>query len=179
MAGSWSRGEYAFALVIGLVDGILTSLVLAAGKVMSVGELIQLPDVARVAVVASISAAFTFFVAQYSRFRHELVHAEKHLTLGSRGPLVKTQLGRAVFIESVIGSVISGACSFVGAVLPLLFAMIRPGETWLSIGAPIATLGFFGGFLGRSVYGNALLWAIGLMSIGAVLTFVGLKVHIM
>lgn len=179
MARSWSRGEYVFALVIGLVDGILTSLVLAAGKVMSVGESIQLPDVVRVAVVASISAAFTFFVAQYSRFRHELVHAEKHLTLGSRGRLAKTQLGRAVFCESVLGSIVSGSCSFAGAVFPLLFAMIRPGETWLSIGAPIVALGLLGGFLGRSVHGNALLWAIGLVSIGAVLTFVGLKVHIM
>src|SRR5437870_2624483 len=163
MAGSSSRGDYAFALVIGLVDGILTALILAAGKVVAAGESIHLSDLLRVAVVASISAAFTFFVAQYSRFRHELVHAEKHLPLGSRGPLVKTQLGRAVFTESVIGSVISGACSFIGAVLPLLFAMIRPGATWISLGAPIAALGLLGGFLGRSTYGNTLVWAIGLM----------------
>jgi predicted membrane protein (TIGR00267 family) len=120
MAGSSSRGDYAFALVIGLVDGILTALILAAGKVVAARESIHLSDLLRVAVVASISAAFTFFVAQYSRFRHELVHAERHLTLGSRGPLVKTRLGHAVFIESIVGSVISGTCSFIGAVLPLL-----------------------------------------------------------
>jgi hypothetical protein len=59
------------------------------------------------------------------------------------------------------------------------FAMIRPGATWISLGTPIAALGLLGGFLGRSAYGNALLWAIGLMGIGAVLTFVGIKVHIM
>ncbi|MGB9475742.1 MAG: hypothetical protein WCE87_11815, partial [Candidatus Udaeobacter sp.] len=93
MAGSSSRGDYGFALVIGLVDGILTALILAAGRVTAAGDVIHLSDVLRVAVVASFSAAFTFFVAQYSRFRHELVHAEKHLTLGSRGPLAKTHLG--------------------------------------------------------------------------------------
>jgi predicted membrane protein (TIGR00267 family) len=179
MAGSWSKGDYVFALVIGLVDGILTALVLAAGKVIAAGASIHLPDVLRVAVVASISAAFTFFVAQYSRFRHELVHAAKHLTLHSRGWLAKTQLGRIVFREAVMGSVVSGLCSFMGAVFPLLFAMIKPGAPWLSIGAPIGALGLLGGFLGRSAYGNPLLWAIGLMSIGAVLTFVGIKVHIM
>jgi predicted membrane protein (TIGR00267 family) len=178
MAGSSSRGHYAFALVIGLVDGILTALILAAGKVITAGESIEVSDVVRVGVVASFSAAFTFFVAQYSRFRHDLVHAEKHLTLGSRGPLVKTQLGRAVFLESVAGSFVSGACSFGGATFPLLFAMIRPGATWLSLGAPIASLGLFGGFLGRSANGNALLWAIGLISIGIFFVFVGVKLHI-
>src|SRR5581483_11711311 len=111
MAASSSRGDYGFALVIGLVDGILTALILAAGKVAGAGESIYLSDLLRVAVVASVSAAFTFFVAQYSRFRHELVHAERHLTLGSRGPLVKTQLGRAVLLESVAGSFVSGGCS--------------------------------------------------------------------
>jgi predicted membrane protein (TIGR00267 family) len=178
MAAS-SRGDYAFALVIGLVDGILTALVLAAGKVTAAGESIALSDVFRLAVVACISAAFTFFVAQYSRFRHELVRAEKHLTLGSRAPLAKTQLGRAVLFESIIGSFVSGGCSFAGAIFPLLFAMVQPGAAWLSVGAPIAALGLLGGFLGRSVYGSAVLWAIGLIAIGGLLTFVGIQVHIM
>ena len=88
--------EYVFGLVIGLVDGILTALVLAAGKVLAGGQPIHIPDVMRIAVVASVSAAFTFFVAQYSRFRHELVEAEKHLALSSRGRLAKTQLGLPV-----------------------------------------------------------------------------------
>jgi predicted membrane protein (TIGR00267 family) len=178
MAGSSSRGDYAFALVVGLVDGILTALILAAGKVLTAGESIELSDVVRVAVVASISAAFTFFVAQYSRFRHVLVRAGKHLTLGSRGPLAKTQLGRAVFLESVVGSFASGACSFAGATFPMVFAMVRPGATWLSLGAPIASLALLGGFLGRSANGNALLWAIALISIGIFFVLVGTQLHI-
>jgi predicted membrane protein (TIGR00267 family) len=178
MLGS-SRGDYAFALVIGLVDGILTALILAAGKVVAVGDSIHFFDVLRVAVVASFSAAFTLFVAQYSRFRHELVHAEKHLTLGSRGSLVKTRLGRTVLAESVVGSFVSGGCSFVGAVFPLLFAMIQPGAAWLSLGGPMIALGLLGAFLGRSVHGNAILWAVGLMAIGLVLSFVGTKVHLL
>jgi predicted membrane protein (TIGR00267 family) len=178
MAGSSSRGDYGFALVIGLVDGILTALVLAAGKVMAAGQSIRLSDVVRVAVVASISAAFTFFVAQYSRFRHELVHAEKHLTLGSRGHLAKTQLGRAVFRESVLGSLISGTCSFIGATFPLFFAVISPGALWLSLGTPIAALGVLGAFLGRSAYGNVLVWAIGLIALGVFFAIVGLQLHI-
>jgi predicted membrane protein (TIGR00267 family) len=179
MAGSFSRGDYAFALIIGLVDGLLTALILAAGKVVAAQESIHLSDAWRVAMVASISAVFTFFVAQYSRFRHDLVHAEKHLTIGSRGPLVKTQLGRAVLLESVAGSFVSGGCSFVGAVAPLLFAMIRPGAVWLSLGAPIAALGLLGGLLGRWVYGHVILWALGLMSIGIVLIFIGIEVRIL
>jgi predicted membrane protein (TIGR00267 family) len=178
MEGSTSRGDYAFALVIGLVDGILTALILAAGKVVESKAAIHFDDVIRVAIVASISAAFTFFVAQYSRFRHELVHAEKHLTLGSRGRLAKTQLGRAVLLESIVGSVVSGSCSFIGAMFPLLFATIWSGLSWLSIGAALVVLGLLGAILGRSAYGNAILWAIGLMSVGVVLTFVGLKLHI-
>ncbi|MBX3024165.1 hypothetical protein KF840_04565 [bacterium] len=174
-----ARGEHGFALVVGLVDGILTALVLAAGKVVASHAAVDAGDVIRVAVVASISAAFTFFVAQYATFRNRLVEAAKHLTLGSRGPLVRTQLGRAVLVESIIGSLVSGSCSFMGAVFPLLVAMALPGASWISLGGPIAALGVLGGFLGRSAEGNVLTWAMGLMSVGVLLAFVGVQVRIM
>lgn len=178
MAAS-ARGGYAFALVIGLVDGILTALILAAGKVVASHARIEVGDIIRVAVVASISAAFTFFVAQYAAFRDRLVEAARHLTLGSRGPLVKTQLGRAVLVESVLGSLVSGSCSFIGAVFPLLVAMALPESSWLALGGPIAALGVLGGFLGRAAEGNVLVWAAGLMGIGVLLAFVGVQVRIM
>ncbi len=177
MALSWLRGEYVFGIVIGLVDGILTALILAAGKVLGGSEPIQLTDVVRIGVVASVSGAFIFFVAQYSQFRHELVHAEKHLTLGSRGHLAKTHLGRTVFSEAIIGAVISGACSFVGATFPLLFVIVWSGVPWLGIGAGIVALGILGAVLGRSAYGNVVLWSFGLMSVGALIAFIGVKLH--
>ncbi|HEY7536057.1 MAG TPA: hypothetical protein VH878_08950, partial [Thermodesulfobacteriota bacterium] len=79
--------EYVFALVIGLVDGILTALTLAGGKVLNTRDSIETTLVLRISMAAALSGAFIFFVAEYVRLRGELVHAERHLNLTSHGHL--------------------------------------------------------------------------------------------
>jgi predicted membrane protein (TIGR00267 family) len=170
--------EYIFALVIGLVDGILTALTLASGKVVNSQDSIDVMLVLRISVATALSGAFIFFVAEYVRLRGELVHAERHLNLTSHGHLATTQLGRGVFNDTLRGATISGTCSFLGALIPLMSGAVLPGPRWSPIGIAIITLGFLGIGLARAVYGNAIRWAIALIVAGVFLTAVGVKLRV-
>ncbi|MBI2486154.1 MAG: hypothetical protein HYW01_04185 [Deltaproteobacteria bacterium] len=170
--------EYVFALVIGLVDGILTALTLAGGKVINSRDSIDIKLVLRISMATALSGAFIFFVAEYVRLRGELVHAERHLNLTSPGHLATTQLGRMVFRDALRGTAISGAFSFLGALLPLMSGAVLPGPHWLPIAVAILALGLLGVGLARAVYGDTIRWTIALIAAGILLTIVGVKLHV-
>ncbi len=170
--------KHLFPLVIGLADGILTSLTLAADKIVGSHEPIDSTLALRISAATALVGVFIFFVAEYVRLRGELVHAEFHLNLTSHGHLATTQLGRMVFRDTLMGTVISGAFSFLGALLPLMSGIVLPGLRWLPIAVAIIALGLLGVGLARSVYGNAIRWAIALVIAGILLTIVGVKLHV-
>ena len=167
-----------FALVIGLVDGILTALTLAAGRVVGSSAPIDVSLALRISAGASLSGAFIFFTAEYARLRGELAHAERQLMLTPRGRMAATKLGGAVFRETVTGALISSTCSFFGALLPLVIGSTLPERSWLAIVAAIFALGALGAGLARLVYGNPLRWAVVLMIAGGLLSLVGIKLRI-
>jgi VIT1/CCC1 family predicted Fe2+/Mn2+ transporter len=171
--------EHLFASVIGLADGILTALTLAAGKVIGSHQAIEGMLALRIATAGSASGAFIFFVAQYSHLRGELVHAERHLNLTPQGRLAVTHLGRTVLQDALCGSIISGIFSFIGALFPLLLATICPLAPWVAILAALGALSLLGMGLGHVVYGNPSRWALGLLTVGIVLAGVGLGLHIL
>jgi len=167
-----------FALVIGLVDGILTALTLAAGRVVGSSAPIDLSLALRISAGASLSGAFIFFTAEYARLRRELAHAERQLMLTPRGRMAATKLGGAVFRETVTGALISSTCSFLGALLPLVIGSSLPERSWLAIVAAIFALGALGAGLARLVYGNPLRWAVVLIVAGSLLSLLGIRLHI-
>jgi predicted membrane protein (TIGR00267 family) len=167
-----------FALVIGLVDGILTALTLAAGRVVSASAPIDVSLALRISAGASLSGAFIFFTAEYARLRGDLAHAERQLMLTPRGRMAATKLGGAVFRETVTGTTISSICSFLGALLPLAMGSLIPGRSWFAIATAIFALGLLGLGLARLVYGNPFRWAVILVIAGAVLSLIGMKLHI-
>jgi hypothetical protein len=86
--------------VIGPVDGILTALTLAAARILTPDQPIDISLALRIALAASLSGGFVFFVAEYARLRGELVHAARHLNLASTGRLATSHLGQEVLRES-------------------------------------------------------------------------------
>jgi len=165
-------------LVAGLCDGILSALILAAGRMLNPGLPTSLGLALRVAAAAAISGAFIFFVAHYAELRGELVQAEKHLNLRPHGRLVTSRLGRVVLFESTEGALIASACSFCGALLPLVFGVFLPNPRWLAVAVALSALALLGIFLARTVHGSPFSWAVGLLLGGGILTWVGAKLHI-
>jgi hypothetical protein len=121
------RRKLAFAVVMGLSDGILNALVLASATVLR-GVGLQLSLAVRVGAVALASAWFTLFVAQYAQYRLELVRAERQLMFTSSGRLAATRLGRAVIRDALAESTSAALASFVGASFPLAMGVGATGQ---------------------------------------------------
>lgn len=172
------RREHAFPLVVGVCDGILTALTLAAGLVIGSQAPLRMSLALRIAAASSLSGTFVFFTAEYARLRGELVHAERQLSLTSGGRLATTRLGRAVLAESLAGAGLSSICNFAGALIPLALGALLPDPAWLAIAAAIVALGLLGAVVAHAVRGNPIRWVTGLMAAGGILTLVGLRLHV-
>jgi predicted membrane protein (TIGR00267 family) len=172
------RREHLFPLVIGPVDGILTALTLAAGRIVSHDQPIDMLLALRIALAASLSGGFVFFVAEYARLRGELIHAERHLNLSSAGRLAASRLGRDVLHESLRSTAITALSGFAGAMLPLALGAIFDGISWMTIVIAVAVLGLLGIIFSRAVRGSPIYWSMALMFTGALLSVAGVLLHV-
>jgi VIT1/CCC1 family predicted Fe2+/Mn2+ transporter len=172
------RREHLFPLVIGPVDGILTALTLAAGRFTAQARPLELSLAVRIALAASLSGGFVFFVAEYARLRGQLVHAEQHLNLAAAGRLARSHLGSDVLRESLRGALVAAATGFGGAMLPLALGVFFPAVSWLAMAMAIAVLGLLGIAVARAVHGSPAYWAIALMAAGVLLSAAGIVLHV-
>jgi predicted membrane protein (TIGR00267 family) len=170
--------RHRFASVVGLTDGILTALTLASGKLLASNGRITLGLSVRIAIAASSSGMFIFFTAEYARLRGELVHASKQLNLASHGHLATTQLGNAVRREAVNSALVSSIFNFLGAFIPLSIAVAFPLFPRLPVVIAVAALGALGAALAHTIHGRMAFWALALMTAGAFLALVGVKIHV-
>lgn len=171
------RGKLAFAVVMGLSDGILNALVLASATVLR-GAGLELSLAMRVGTVALASAWFTLFVAQYAQYRLDLVHAERQLMFTSSGRLATTGLGRAVIRDALAESTTAAVASFVGASFPLAVGALAPRARWTALVVSVAVLGGLGAVLAQRVGGRRSVWIASLVIAGAVVTAIGVKVDL-
>jgi VIT1/CCC1 family predicted Fe2+/Mn2+ transporter len=164
--------------VLGFADGILTGLTLAAGELTKSGQPISLNRALAIATSALVSGAFVFYVAHYAQLRGELVHAERQLNLLSHGRLASTRLGYAVLKEALWAAGLSSVASFLGSLIPLLTGFFLPRFRWGAIAISMTSLGILGIGLAHVVHGSYWRWCVGLVISGAVLSFIGIKLHI-
>lgn len=166
-------------VVAGLIDGILTALALAAGRLVHTdGEGATLSLALRVSVAAGVTTIFVFFVAHYAEVRLELIRHERELNFTEHGRLAATNLGRRVFLESLYKALVASAFSLIGALFPLLLCAFLPTPRWLGLVITILALGILGAILAKSFYGSPLRWGICLLIGGIALAFVGMKLDL-
>jgi len=163
---------------MGLTDGILTALILAAG-ILTSNKGVTLSLAMRVAASSFFSGAFVYFVAKYAGLRQELIHAELELSLGSHGQLAMTNLGKAIMCEAAISTIISSVAAFLGSLCPLIIAASLPHHHWASIVASLIALGLFGAVLAKALYGSIIRWSVSLVAGGALLTVIGIRLAIL
>lgn len=164
-------------MALGVSDGILNALILAAASMLhGLGLSVRLS--AQVGVVALVSAVVTLFVAEYTQNRLELLQAERQLMFTQSGRLAATSLGRAVFRDSIAAAMVAGASSFAGAALPLFIGTLLPHISWVALVASAAALGGLGMALGSHVGGRRILWAVALVLAGVVVTIIGVQLDI-
>jgi VIT1/CCC1 family predicted Fe2+/Mn2+ transporter len=105
-----------------------------------------------------------------------LVESERQLNLTPHGQLASSRLGRVILYEAAESSLIGGATSFCGALLPLAVGVWLPG--YITIAAALILLLLLGIFLARDVHGNPIKWGLGLLISGGILTYVGMQLNI-
>ena len=164
--------------VLGLSDGILTALVLSAGRLVNPNGNFTFALAVRIAIAAFASGAFVYFVSNYSRLRDQLIRAETQLNLTSHGRFASSRLGRAILLEALGMTVVASISSFLGALIPLLTGAFLPDLRWASISASLISLGILGLVLARSVHGRCWLWCISLFCGGVVILLIGIKLRI-
>lgn len=174
LTGSGNRERYLLPLALGLSDGILTALLLTAGRIVGAVQPLTFLLVVRVAVAAIATAGFVLFVARFAELRQGLARAERHLNLLERGQLATTRLGRDVLRDSFKEALVAGTCSFLGAAFPLVVGLIFPHATWVAVAVAIGALSVLGAVLAIPVRGHPLRWAVGMALSGVALTALGM-----
>jgi VIT1/CCC1 family predicted Fe2+/Mn2+ transporter len=164
--------------VLGLADGILTALTLAAGQLTEPNHPMLMNRALRIAAGALVSGAFVFYVAHYAQLRGELAHAERQLNLISHGRLASTRLGRSVLIEAFWSAVIASSASFLGALVPLLTGVFLPAFRWGAVVTSVGCLGTLGIALAKAVHGSYWRWCAGLAAGGGIFSVIGIGPHI-
>ncbi len=173
-----SRYNLLLPVVLGLSDGILLALTLAAGRLVSSAQPIGWSLAIRIAIGALASGAFVFFVATYSSLRGDLMHAERQLNVTSRGQLASSRLGLEVLVEAGATTLVSSVADFLGALVPLVPAVLLPRIGLGSVVASLLALGVLGLVLARVVHGTYWRWCLSLLLGGSVLTLLGAKLSL-
>lgn len=167
------RGALLLPVSLGLADGILNALTLAAANLVGSNAHVTVGLALRIGVAAMVTAGFAVFVAEYADARGALRHASRQLSMPSETDLVATQLGRSALQGAAGRCALAGAASLIGTLCPLLLAAALPGPGWIAAALAIAALGFLGVGLATAVLGNRLVWATALVLGGIGVTVVG------
>lgn len=152
-------------LILGLTDGLLNALTLAAASLLGSGGSVTYGLALRIACVALITASFSVFVSDYAERRAALVRGSRQLNLTAHGHLATTRLGQLALRRSLAVMAIACSASFVGSLIPLMAGAAWPEHSWIVVALCIACLAGLGSLLGQALAHHAWRWA-GLMGCG-------------
>jgi predicted membrane protein (TIGR00267 family) len=169
-------GRETLAVILGVSDGTLTALTLASGRLTGQGHPIEVGLIVRIAVAATVTSAFVFFVARYTELRRSLVRAERELSMTNR--LAATSLGHEVLRDAVEAAAIAALAGLPGALLPLVVGAIATTAPWLAIVVAVGALGLLGAIVARTVGGSLLRWATVMMAGGVFVSLLGAILNI-
>jgi len=170
----WLRKrENLFFIVTGLAEGILTALILSAGKILEPSHTLTASLGLKIGIAAGCPETVVFFAAEYARQRGELVRIEQQLNLTRHGRLASSRLGRMALLDSFSAALVSGTCAFGGACIPLIIAGLIPGAGWEAIGIALGCLAIFGSGIGYATHSCKTCWAVALTLSGAALAALG------
>ncbi|WP_019632811.1 hypothetical protein [Actinomadura atramentaria] len=180
MSGSLARlaRGHRLPVILGVTDGLLNALTLAASALLGRGGQATVSLAARIGVAALVTSAFTMFVADYAERRAHLVRAGRELNLTARGQLATTRLGRRAAGRSAVAMLLASVMSYLGASVPIMAGALLPGPSWLVVALALAALAGLGAALARTFGAHRLRWAAAMAAGGVGVTWIGTLVHI-
>ncbi|MGC8609045.1 MAG: hypothetical protein ACP5UV_04140 [Thermoplasmata archaeon] len=165
------KNQVLFPLAIGISDGIVTALILSSGGILS--NSITFMVAVRISFGSAFAGMFSFFIAQFAGLNEELRRTAFQLNIRKVGYLMKGKLGRDIFYESVQGTLIAFACSFLGALVPLSSSIIFGSIVWVPFLVSYIFLSILGLFISRTTKSSPIMWSAIMVGIGLAVTFAG------
>lgn len=166
------REDLVFPVTMGLTDGVITVLMLASADFL--GPSVMTVDLAvRISFGSAFVGTLSFFIAEYSRLRFQLIRASRQLTMNSPESLIKSDLGMKIFFESIAGTLLSGSFGFIGALIPLSVDVFDPKMGFIAILSAYIVLATMGLTIGGISSGNKYKWMAALVLLGLIVTAVG------
>ena len=173
----WRR-RLMLPVALGLSDGILNALMLAANRLQGDTDPMTLSLSVRIAVATAVASIFMLFVAEYAQLRQELEHADMQLNVLAPGRMATSRQGRAVVREALMVASVSGLCAFIGSGAPLMGAAVFGASGLWALAMAVAGLGLLGAMIARAVHGSWLIWTLVMMLGGAAVSVLGVYLQI-
>ncbi len=171
------ESKYIFPLVLGLTDGIITALMIATAELLSSAE----PHLAlylRIAVGSAAVGAISFFMADYSSMKQDLMRLSKKVNPNTPENLLGTKLEFAILRDSATRTAISAFAGFVGALIPLLPSLIFVSEHLVTLAIADASLAILGLNIARIQSGSYIFWSLLMGGVGVFVMFIGSAIQI-
>ncbi len=169
--------KHLFPIVLGLTDGIITSLVFTAGLISSSGSL-HLSLILRISIGSSLIGAFSYFIAKYSELRGELIDSARQLNPASPLYLIKSRQGVLIIFEAITEASISLVSGFFGAFLTMFPEYVFPRFGLASILSAVILLGILGAAISRNLKGGWIRWSLTFVFVGASASAIGIWLNI-
>lgn len=169
--------HYTFPIILGLTDGIVTALMIATNEILSATT----PEFSlyiRIALGSASVGAVSFFLADYSTLKQDLVRLSKIVSPNIPFRLVDTQLGRRIVRESILKTLLSALAGFGGALIPLALSTVFVTNYWVSLVGADLSLALLGVLVAKVQAGNYFFWPPLLASVGVAMMFIGRFINI-
>ena len=168
--------SYIFPVSLGFTDGIITALMISSYLILN--DLHMAISLAfRISTGSAAVGTFSYFIASFASNRAELSRISKHLNPSRPTGKISGTLLNEVYRDSMTGTVVSGACSFLGSMIPLGAYSISSSSIIVLIVTEIS-LSILGYSLSRSLKGRSVPWIAGMFTFGVAVILIGLYVRI-
>ncbi|MHB1492451.1 MAG: VIT1/CCC1 transporter family protein [Thermoplasmataceae archaeon] len=168
--------ENIFPITIGLVDGIITTLMITSGRIAS-GVGLGIYHTLKIASGSALVGAASYFVAQYSKMRNEVSRVSKHLNPEGKR-VKKSAISRIILVETIVGTLAAALFGFMGSMIPLLGSISFPDDIFVPFFLSLVSLGILGIFVGKYANGSSLNWSVALVIMGVIVTIAGIYLNI-
>lgn len=172
------KPDQSFAISIGLVDGLITSLMITAYAIVY-----NLPvstyTALHIAFGSSFVGSVSYFIAEFSKLSKSEFQVAKALKPGKKvSQSIKKVLSERILLESVYGGSASFIMGFIGASIPLFSYVGFHNMDSISLGLSYLSLSLFGAYTAKVTGGSYAKWVSGLIILGVVMTIIGTALRI-
>jgi VIT1/CCC1 family predicted Fe2+/Mn2+ transporter len=161
---------------LGFTDGIITALMISSYLILNDLHMTFLLAL-RISTGSAAVGTFSYFIASFASNRADLSRVSRHMNPSGQGRKISRTLLNDAYRASMSGTILSGACSFLGSMIPLGAYSISSSSIIVLIVTEVS-LSILGYSLSRSLKGSPIPWITGMFAFGVVVILIGLYVRI-